>query len=119
MSNFLEHLRDHLQKSSLHHDALHLLHAKLSKSHSAIADAIEDPTVGAHHRDLAGHHKALAAAHAERQEDFESLREKLAAGSGAEVLDSHEGESRGIQNALHAAGFLTQDEMILKTLIRS
>ena len=114
----LHHLTDHLGKSAQHHATCSALHEKLHKSHSAIADAVEDPTVGACHRDLAGHHKKLAAAHTERQQDFQALREELAAGSGADVLDSHEDETRDMQNVLLARGFLSQDELILKTVIR-
>ena len=97
-----EHLDSHLKKSSAHHSALAKSHRKLAECHKAASDAHSDPSVAAAHRDLAEHHETIAKAHAQRGEDFEALRASLAAASGADVLDSHESETRNMQGVLSA-----------------
>jgi hypothetical protein len=101
-----EHLDSHLKKSSVHHDAMARANRRLAECHKAAANAHENQTIASAHRELSEHHESVAKAHQARQEDFEALREQLAAGSGAEVFDSREGETRNMQHAAGRDGFL-------------
>jgi len=105
----------HLEKSSAHHDAIAKCNRAMAKAHKNAADAHTDQVVAQAHRDISEHHGSLAKAHQARQEDFETLRENLAAASDADVLGSHEGETRDMQHAashidiLKAMRFLPAD----------
>ena len=94
----------HLKKSSAHHDALAKCHRSLSKAHGDAAEAHTNQVVAQAHRDIAKCHSDLSKAHEMRQADFEALRESLAAGSGADVFDSHESETRDLQSVRSARG---------------
>jgi len=96
-----EHLDAHLKKSAAHHDAIAKSHHSLSKAHGDAANAHTDQVVAQAHRDIAKTHSDLSKAHEKRQADFDNLRETLAAGSGADVLDSHEGATRDMQRSAH------------------
>jgi hypothetical protein len=96
---------EHLKKSTAHHDALAQHHARISKCHKDAASAHSDQTVAQAHRDLSKCHSDLSKAHEMRQGDFENLRERLAEASDATVLDSHESETRDMQNST-TSGFL-------------
>ncbi|MGC1416887.1 MAG: hypothetical protein WA817_16495 [Candidatus Acidiferrum sp.] len=93
-----EKLDEHCMKCEAHHSQLVLRHGKMSKSHEALSKAHSDQTIATHHRDLALHHLETAKVHKDHQEHFKNLREGLAAGSGADVMDNHEDASRNLQN---------------------
>ena len=93
-----EKLDEHCLKCVAYHSQLASHHGKMSKSHEALSKAHADQSIATHHRDLALHHSETAKVHKGQQEHFESLRESLAAGSDATVMDNHEDSTRNLQN---------------------
>ena len=94
-------LSEHFRKKGEHHKARaewHMQSAHLHKAHAEHHDAT-DPVHAQFHRDKADLHKAAAVHHSKIQEHYEAAREKLAAGSGATVLDNHEDATRDMHDA--------------------
>src|SRR5271168_2078316 len=84
-----EMMMEHCSKIAGHNDAMAKMCRKLAKSHSKIADAHSDQSMATHYRDVAAHHENMAKVHDDMQEHAETMREKLANGSGAEQMETH------------------------------
>ena len=107
-------LDEHFRTKAAHHKTRTDGHMEEAGLHKAAAEryAVSDPAHAEFHRNMATLCKAAASSHANVQEHYRALRERLAASPdehvdvSADVIDDHSDSSRSLQSAAGTAGLL-------------
>jgi hypothetical protein len=107
-------LDEHLRVKAAHHQAKKeqkLAHASLHKSEEERC-SISDPAQAQYHRNKASVYKSEASSHANVQEHYQNIRERLAASPDShvdrdgDVIDEHGDASRNLQSVAGHDSFL-------------